>query len=67
MGDSIHQEIASSTILVTHKCILLQTAKTQIKCHIMSLFIRVYTVCYDKDNLQLKKNICIVCLFDLIL
>ena len=44
-------------ILVTPKCVLWQTVKTQMKCCIMQHFIRVYTVCYDKNNLQQKKYI----------
>ena len=34
------------------KWVLLPTVKTQTKCHIMSYFIRVYTVCKDEIDLQ---------------
>ena len=43
------------SILVVPKCILWQTVKTQIKCRIMQHFIRVWTICQDKNNLQRKK------------
>ena len=36
------------------KQVLLQTVKTQMKCHIMRHFIRVYTVSYGKKDLQTK-------------
>ena len=32
--------------------VLLQTVKTQMKCRVMLHFIRVYTVCKDKKDLQ---------------
>ena len=34
-----------------------QTVKTQMKCRIMRHFIRVCTVCQDKNNLQGQKYI----------
>ena len=33
-----------------------QTVKTQMKCPIIGQFIRVYTVCQNKVNLQRKKH-----------
>ena len=40
-----------------HKCVLLQTVKTQMKCSIMQHFTRVCTVCLDQIDLQRKKYI----------
>ena len=42
-------------ILETPKRVLLQTVKTQMKCPIKLHFIRVYTVCDGKKDLQIKK------------
>ena len=42
-------------ILGTPICILLQTVKIQMKCGIMRHFIKVYTICKDKNVLQRKK------------
>ena len=42
--------------LETPKCVLLQTVKTQMKCHIMWHFIRVCTVCQDKTNLPRESS-----------
>ena len=36
---------------VTPKCVLRQSVKTQMKCHIMWHFIRTYTVCKEKNNI----------------
>ena len=44
-------------ILDTGKQVLFQTVKTQMKCCIMRHFIRVCTVCQDKNNLQGLKYI----------
>ena len=38
----------------TPKWVLLQTVKTQMKCHTMQHFIRAYTVCKGKKDLQTK-------------
>ena len=42
--------------LVTPKSVLWQTVNAQMKCRIMLHFIRVYTVCRDKNDLQRKKH-----------
>ena len=39
----------------TPKRVLLQTVKTQMKCHIMRHFIKIYTVCKGKKDLQTKE------------
>ena len=44
------------SILVTPKCVLWQTVKTQMKCHIIQHFIMVYIVCYGKNDLQGKST-----------
>ena len=43
--------------LETPKRVLWQTAKTQMKCHIMWHFIRVCNVCKDKIDFQRKKSL----------
>ena len=62
--DHMHKMIAISThskhfltlsILVTPKCVLWQTVKTQMKCRKMRHFIRVYTVYYAKTFVR-KRN-----------
>ena len=40
----------------TPRCVLWQTVKTQMKCSMMLHFIRVYTVCIGKKDLQTKYN-----------
>ena len=37
----------------------IETEKIQIKCRIMWQFIRVYTVCYDKNDLKGKLQFCL--------
>ena len=44
-----------TNVLVTPKCVLWQTVKTQMKCHIKWHFIRVYTISWDKNDLQWEK------------
>ena len=36
--------------------VLYRTGKTQMKCHTMCYFIRVCTVCYDKNHIQRKER-----------
>ena len=43
----------------THKRVLLQTMKTQMKCSKKLHFIRVYTVCKGKKDLETKEYIII--------
>ena len=43
---------------MSHKCVLWQTMKIQMKCRIMGHIIRVYTICLAKNGLQrMKYNI----------
>ena len=51
-GQTIPTRLLTFCIWKTHKQVLWQTVKTQIKCHILWHFIRFYTVCFGKDNLQ---------------
>ena len=50
-------ECLTFCIQETHKRLLIQTVKTQMKCCIMLHFIRVYTVCKCKKDLQTKNTI----------
>ena len=43
--------------MVIPKCVLWQAVMTQIKCLILRHFIRIYTVCQDKNNFQNLKII----------
>ena len=54
-----HNQIVCLTFCIreTLKRVLLQTVMTQIKCSIMLYFIRVYTVCKGKKDLQTKNTI----------
>ena len=54
-----HNQIVCLTLCIreTPKRVLLQIVKTQMKCSIMLHFIRVYTVCKGKKDLQTKNTI----------
>ena len=42
-------------VILIPKCVIWQTVKTQMKCHIMHLFIRVCTICKDKKTSSAKE------------
>ena len=54
-----HNQILCLTLCIreTPKRVLLQTVKTHMKCSIMLYFIRVYTVCKGKKDLQTNNTI----------
>ena len=55
--NTIFKFLTYRSILVNPKCFLCQTVKTEVKCRLIRHFITVYTVCYDKNDLQGKKYI----------
>ena len=56
-GCSLSQKCDSIVfILETHKFALWRPVKTQVKYRIMRQFIRVCSVCKDKNDIKRKKN-----------
>ena len=56
-NNTIFKLLTYLSILVTPKCVLWQTVKTQMECNIIQHFIIVYVVCYGKTDLQEKKYV----------
>ena len=54
---SFKQLVFNPLYMGNPKWVLLQTVKTQMKCSIMLHFIRVYTICIGKTDLQTKNTI----------